>query len=75
LYIIEERKIYALIGLMQIIFYLSAFLGHILKNTGHRNKLLYVPCYFLFMNLNVFDGISYLSTHKTSGVWEKARRG
>lgn len=75
LYIIEERKIYALIGLMQIMFYLSAFLGHILKNTGHRNKLLYVPCYFLFMNLNVFDGISYLSTHKTSGVWEKARRG
>jgi hypothetical protein len=34
-----------------------------------------VPTYFLFMNLNVFLGIRYLSTHKASGTWEKAKRG
>ena len=40
-----------------------------------RNKLLYIPYYFLFMNINVFHGISYLRTHRHSGAWEKAKRG
>ena len=32
------------------------------------------PYYFLFMNLNVFRGASYLATHRGKGAWEKARR-
>lgn len=68
-------KLYVLIGILQLLFYMAASLGHILKALGRRNKLLYVPTYFLFMNLNVFLGIRYLSTHKSSGTWEKAKRG
>ncbi len=71
----EGALIYQLLFLLQIFFYLSALIGHILKVSGRRNKLLYIPCYFLFMNLNVFLGIGYLMTHKNSGTWEKARRG
>ena len=41
---------------------------------GHRNRLLFIPYYFLFMNLNVFRGASYLATHREKGAWEKARR-
>ena len=67
--------IYQLLFLLQLFFYLSALTGHILKVSGRRNKLLYIPCYFLFMNLNVFLGIGYLMSHKDSGKWEKARRG
>ena len=67
--------IYQLLFLLQLSFYLSALTGHILKVSGRRNKLLYIPCYFLFMNLNVFLGIGYLMSHKDSGTWEKARRG
>lgn len=67
--------IYQLLFLLQLFFYLSALTGHILKVSGRRNKLLYIPCYFLFMNLNVFLGIGYLISHKDSGTWEKARRG
>lgn len=67
--------IYQLLLLLQLFFYLSALTGHILKVSGRRNKLLYIPCYFLFMNLNVFLGIGYLMSHKDSGTWEKARRG
>lgn len=67
--------IYQLLFLLQLFFYLSALTGHILKVSGRRNKLLYIPCYFLFMNLNVFLGIGYLMSHKDSGTWEKARRG
>jgi len=71
----DGSLIYQLLFLLQAFFYLSAFTGHILKVSGRRNKLLYVPCYFLFMNLNVFLGIGYLLTHKDSGMWEKAQRG
>ncbi|MBQ7510360.1 MAG: glycosyltransferase family 2 protein [Prevotella sp.] len=75
LVILGAGKLYLLIGILQLLFYLAATLGHILKAMGRRNKLLYVPTYFLFMNLNVFLGIRYLSTHKSSGTWEKAKRG
>ena len=43
--------------------------------TGRKNKLLYVPYYFLFMNMNVFAGIPYLYSHRERGTWEKAKRG
>lgn len=67
--------IYSLIGILQIIFYVAALSGYVLELTGRKNKLLYIPYYFMFMNLNVFQGMSYLRTHKSSGTWEKARRG
>ena len=66
---------YTFAGIMQLLFYLAALAGYLLECLGHRNKILYVPYYFLFMNLNVFKGISYLMTHHDSGTWEKARRG
>ena len=72
---VSGSLIYQLLFLLQLFFYLSALTGHILKVSGRRNKLLYIPCYFLFMNLNVFLGIGYLMSHKDSGTWEKARRG
>ena len=75
LLLFDGSLIYQLLALLQFFFYLSAVTGHILKISGRRNKLLYIPCYFLFMNLNVFLGIAYLTTHKDSGTWEKARRG
>ena len=74
LILFDGHPLYCIIGILQMLFYLTALAGHILKQTGHRNKLLYVPCYFLFMNFNVFLGIGYLMTHSTSGTWEKARR-
>ena len=67
--------VYDVIWLLQILFYASAFLGYWLSTKGRKSPLLYVPYYFLFMNLNVFRGIAYLRTHKSSGAWEKAKRG
>ena len=71
----KAGSIYTVIWILQILFYLSAFIGYVLASKGKKSKLFYVPYYFLFMNLNVFQGISYLRTHKSSGAWEKARRG
>lgn len=66
--------IYTLLWLLQLLFYVAAFSGYWLEQHGKKNKLLYVPYYFLFMNFNVFRGMHYLRTHQGSGTWEKARR-
>lgn len=66
---------YTVIWILQIIFYLAAFGGYLLEQRGKKNKLLYVPYYFLFMNINVFRGMHYLKTHQGGGTWEKAKRG
>ena len=75
LIILGANWLYTVIGVLQLLFYLSALVGWLLEQSGHRNKLLYVPYYFLFMNINVFLGVNYLMTHHSSGTWEKARRG
>lgn len=67
--------LYNIIWILQILFYLAAFLGYWLEKNGKKNKLLYIPYYFLFMNLNVFRGMAYLKSHQNSGAWEKAKRG
>ena len=66
---------YTVIWILQITFYLAAFGGYLLEQRGKKNKLLYVPYYFLFMNINVFRGMHYLKTHQGGGTWEKAKRG
>lgn len=72
---LKAGNIYTWIWVLQLVLYLAAYLGYLLEQYGRRNKLLYVPYYFLFMNLNVFRGMTYLRTHKSSGAWEKAKRG
>lgn len=75
LVLMNGGTVYTIIWVLQLLFYLAAFLGWNLASKGKKNKILYVPYYFLFMNMNVFLGVRYLMTHKTSGTWEKARRG
>ncbi|WP_418982287.1 glycosyltransferase family 2 protein [Alistipes sp.] len=65
--------LYAVVLTLQTAFYLAALAGWLLERRGRRNRWLFIPYYFLFMNLNVFRGAHYLATHR-SGAWEKARR-
>lgn len=60
---------------IQIAFYIAGYLGYKMEQKQIRNKLLFIPYYFLFMNVNVIKGIFYLSKNKGSGAWEKAKRG
>jgi cellulose synthase/poly-beta-1,6-N-acetylglucosamine synthase-like glycosyltransferase len=75
LVIMNAGIVYTIIWILQIIFYTAAFCGYLLEQRGRRSKLLYVPYYFLFMNMNVFKGIPYLYSHRGGGTWEKAKRG
>ena len=75
LVMMKAGTIYTASWILQIVFYLAALCGYLLEQKGRRSKLLYVPYYFLFMNMNVFAGIPYLYSHRGGGTWEKAKRG
>ena len=75
LVMMKAGTVYNIIWVLQMLFYLAAFISWILERKGRKNKFLYVPYYLLFMNLNVFKGMKYLSSHQNSGAWEKAKRG
>ncbi len=66
---------YTVMLILQAIFYLAALGGWLMNRSGHKNKLLYTAYYFVFMNFNVFRGMTYLKSHGKNGAWEKARRG
>ena len=57
LVMMKAGTVYTIIWILQILFYLTAFSGYLLEQHGHKNKLLYVPYYFLFMNINVYRGM------------------
>lgn len=66
--------LYTTLFVLQILFYVAALLGWVMENRQVKIKALFVPYYFMIMNLSVFMGLHrYLS--KTQAVnWEKARR-
>mgnify|MGYP007027105848 FL=1 len=69
-----HRLLYGFLLACQLLFYAAALVGYLSARRGRNGGLCAVPYYFLFMNLNVFRGASYLATHRGKGAWEKARR-
>lgn len=72
----DSPLLYAIIWLLQTLFYLMGSWGYYLSTKQIKNKILFIPYYFLFMNINVIRGFNYLRKRKgkASGAWEKARR-
>ena len=66
--------LYTVILALQLLFYFMGYRGYCLSKKSVRNKWLYIPYYFLFMNVNVIKGFFYLNKKRGSGVWEKAKR-
>lgn len=75
LVMMKAGTVYTVIWLLQLLFYLAALLGYLKEQSGKKSRLLFIPYYFLFMNLNVFRGMYYLRHHQGGGAWEKAKRG
>lgn len=70
-----ENIFFQIILLLQILFYFLGLCGNILANREIKNKLIFIPYYFLFMNISVFQGFNYLlQKRKGDGTWEKAKR-
>lgn len=70
----EDTLLYFILLILQILFYSMALLGYRLEKKQLRNKLLFIPYYFLFMNINVIKGYFFLKKNRGSGAWEKAKR-
>lgn len=58
----------------QILFYLLAFIGYLKRDEENIKKVFFIPFYFMFMNVNVIEGLIYLKNKSTSAVWEKSKR-
>ena len=63
------------IFVLQLLFYTAAYAGYKMEQRNLRNKLLFIPYYFIFMNINVIRGFFYLHKNKGNGAWSKAKRG
>mgnify|MGYP003059355505 FL=1 len=65
---------YGTILALQLLFYIMGGWGYYLSTRQVKNKLLFIPYYFLFMKINVMKGVNYLRKKKGTGAWEKAKR-
>lgn len=70
-----SQALYATILLLQVLFYILGLWGYYLSTRQIKNKILFIPYYFLFMNVNVLRGIRYLRKKRGTGAWEKSKRG
>lgn len=71
---LSGNPLYIILMLLQILFYAFACIGYRLEQKNIRNKLLFIPYYFTFMNVNVIRGAFYLARNKGNGAWSKAKR-
>ena len=66
--------VYDILLVMQLFFYLAGLLGWFFANKNIKVRALYVPYYFLFMNISVFWGFKRFLKGQQSVLWEKAAR-
>ena len=71
----DAGPLYNIILGMQLFFYLVALSGWFFANRDIKIKALYMPYYFLFMNISVIWGFKRFLKGQQSVLWEKAARG
>lgn len=71
---VSTSYIYVNSLIIQGIIYFMGLLGFYLSSKQIKNKILYIPYYFIFMNINTFKGAFYLKNKKGNAVWEKVKR-
>jgi len=60
--------------LIQVMGYAAAFIGYSLAERNIKISIFYIPFYFLFMNIAVYQGFYRYLTNTQSAAWEKAKR-
>lgn len=75
-YLVWENAgwVYIVIFLLQLGFYSASLLGWVMANRNVKVKALYVPYYFLFMNVAVYFGFRRFLLKKQTVLWERAAR-
>jgi cellulose synthase/poly-beta-1,6-N-acetylglucosamine synthase-like glycosyltransferase len=70
----SDQSVYQWILAAQTGFYLLALAGWILYKKQIRISFLYVPYYFVFINLSLYTGFRRFLKGNQSVLWEKAKR-
>lgn len=65
---------FTLVLVLQGAFYITGITGWIFASKNIRLKAVYIPFYFLFMNISVFIGFNRFIRNKQTVLWEKAAR-
>lgn len=74
LVILNDQPFYQWLLAGQVFFYLLALAGWILYRRQIRISFLYVPYYFVFINLSLYTGFHRFLKGNQSVLWEKAKR-
>jgi cellulose synthase/poly-beta-1,6-N-acetylglucosamine synthase-like glycosyltransferase len=69
-----SNTMYVMIFVLQILFYSAGHAGKLLEKRKIRFKALFIPYYFIFMNICVYKGVAYLRKKRNNGAWERAKR-
>lgn len=67
--------LFSILLYLQILFYFLAIVGWYLENKAIRIKILFIPYYFLVMNVAVWLGMKRYFRGTQSVNWERAKRG
>jgi len=71
---LEGEPIYMVLLSGQVLFYLLALVGFLLRHSKISFQKLFIPYYFYFMNFSVYKGLWRLIKGSQSVVWDKAKR-
>jgi poly-beta-1,6-N-acetyl-D-glucosamine synthase len=72
--LVSSENIYRVALVLQGVFYLSSMIGKFYANRNIKLKVMYIPYYFLFMNMAVFLGFWRFLMKQQTVLWEKASR-
>lgn len=72
--IMNNSTFFSVVLVLQVAFYVTGITGWIFASRNIRLKAVYVPFYFLFMNISVFIGFNRFIRNKQTVLWEKAAR-
>ncbi len=65
---------YSLVLIGQVLFYGMALTGYLQALKQTKSRLFYIPFYFVFMNVAVFQGFARFISKSQSAMWDKAKR-
>jgi len=69
-----EHQFYKVILMLQIVFYALAVLGYIFQKNKIKIQILFIPFYFVFMNVALFFGFIDFLQNRNHTIWDKAQR-
>ena len=75
MFLFTHNLFFVCTGIAQLVFYGLAVAGWLLAKYNVSATVLFVPYYFLFMNIAVFQGFYRFVRKKQPVLWEKAFRG